>query len=169
MRTLGREELCAAQRGLKPPSPGVLSLATPLLAGQATEGMDSATLQFLTASALRRTKEEERKQELDDEALDNKLEAEFDALMATSRQEARLSAVLRERAELIERKKRRKKKLPRSGCTRRRRRQWHDRCTGLLVVMHLEMCSLWSTTGPRCSASWPVWTRRTRTELVGFC
>ena len=27
-------------------------------------------------------------------------------------------------------KKRRKKQLPRSGCTRRRRRQWHDRCAG---------------------------------------
>ena len=132
--------------GPKPPSPGVPSVATPLLAGQATEGMDSATLRFLIASALRRKKkeeeDEERKQELEKEALDDKLEAEMDALMAidperlTSRQEARLSAILPERAELIERKRRaarktrRKKKLLRSGCNRRRRRQWHDCCAG---------------------------------------
>ena len=59
------------------------SLAT-LLAGQATEGMDSATLPFLTASALRRKKKEEEEKvlELEDEALDDKLEAELDALMA---------------------------------------------------------------------------------------
>ena len=107
--------------------------------------MDSATLRFLTASALRRKKEEEeeRMQELEDEALDDKLEAELDALMAigferlTSRQEARLLAVQQERVDLIERrkrrraarktKKRRKKKLPRSGGARRPHRQWHVR------------------------------------------
>ena len=52
----------AAPRGLKPPSPGEPSLATPVLAGQATKRMDSATLRFLTASALRRTKKEEEEQ-----------------------------------------------------------------------------------------------------------
>ena len=31
----------------------------------------------------------------------------------------------------------------------------------LLVTMHLALCSLLASTGPRCSASWPVWTRRT--------
>ena len=31
----------------------------------------------------------------------------------------------------------------------------------LLVPMHLVMCSLWSMTGPCCSATRPVWTRRT--------
>ena len=88
--------------------------------------------------------EEERKQELADEALDDKLDAEFDALVATgperltSRQNARLSAVLRERAELVERrtkrrtmrkrKKRRKRKTPRtsSSCCHAHRR--HRQC-----------------------------------------
>ena len=59
LRRETEHEQHAALRGPKPPSPGVPSLATPVLAGQATEGMDSATLRFLTASALRRTKEEE--------------------------------------------------------------------------------------------------------------
>ena len=83
--------------------------------------------------------------------LDDKLEAEFDALMAighlTSRQEARLSAVMRERLELIERrqrrrvarkskKRRKKKKLPRSGLTRRRPRQWRGRYAGPDVPHH---------------------------------
>ena len=74
---------------------------------------------------------------------DDKLDAEVEALMAirperfTSRQNARLCAVMRELAELIERRKRRrtmrkkkkrKKKLPRSGCTRRRLRQCFAGC-----------------------------------------
>ena len=62
-RTETEHELYAAKRRPKPPSPGVPSMAFPLLVGQATEGMDSATLQFLTASALRRTKEEEEEEE----------------------------------------------------------------------------------------------------------
>ena len=73
--------------------------------------------------------------------LDDKLEAEFDALMAighlTSLQEARLSAEMRERRELFERrraarktKKRRKKKLPRSGGARHPHRQRHVRYAG---------------------------------------
>ena len=78
---------------------------------------------------------------MDDQALDDNLEAEFDALMAighlTSRQEARLSAVLREWTELIERKKRRraarkskkrrKKKLPQTSysCAARTRKPGH--------------------------------------------
>ena len=157
---------------------GQVAAWAPLLAVSSLRGADGVndtTVKFLLRAELKEQKEEEveeeRKQELVDEALDDKLDAEMDALMAigperlTSRHNARFS-----RAELIERSKRRrtmrkknqrrKKKLPRSGSTRRR--QWHDRCAGFfLVVMHLEMCSLWSTTGPRCSASWPVWTRRT--------
>ena len=102
--------------------------------------------------------------------LDDKLEAEFDALMAighlTSRQEARLSAVMRERLELIERrkrrrvarksKKRRKRKLPR---TCRLPRQCMFARLVLLVVLHLALCSLLSSTGPRCWAFWLLWTR----------
>ena len=30
----------------------------------------------------------------------------------------------------------------------------------VVVMMHLAICSLLASPGPRCSASWPVWTRR---------
>ena len=89
-------------------------------------------------SLRRRRRRRRRKQELADEALDDKLEAEFSAPSA-SRQEARLRAIQQERLDLIERrkrrraarksKKRRKKKTPRtsSSCCRahRRQRQWY--------------------------------------------
>ena len=58
--------------------------------------------------------QEKRKQELADEARDDKLDAEMDALMAigperlTSRQEARFRAIQQERLDLIERRKRRR-------------------------------------------------------------
>ena len=48
---------------------------------------------------------------------------------------------------MSKKKKRKKKKLPRSGCARRRHRQRHVRYA-VLIVMHLEMCSFWLTTGP---------------------
>ena len=67
--------------------------------------------------------------------LDDKLEAKFNALMAighlTSRQNARLTALMRERAELVEKRKKRKRKrkTPKtsSSCGRphRRHRQCH--------------------------------------------
>ena len=31
----------------------------------------------------------------------------------------------------------------------------------VVVMMHLAICSLLASPGPRCSASWPIWTRRT--------
>ena len=96
---------------------------------------------YLLRAELKKKKEEEeeeRKQVLADEALDEKLDAEMDVLMAigserlTSRQHARLSAVLRERAELVERRKKRrtmrkrkkrsKRKLPKSSSGVRVRR-----------------------------------------------
>ena len=49
-------ELYAAPRGPKPPSPGVPSLATPLLAGQETEVLDASTLAFLTRAVLEKKK-----------------------------------------------------------------------------------------------------------------
>ena len=57
-------ELYAAPRGPKPPSPGVPSLATMLLAGQATEVLDASTLAFLTRAVL----EEKKKAEVEKEA-----------------------------------------------------------------------------------------------------
>ena len=80
-------------------------LSTPLLADTAAEIVDARMAKFLLQAALKtkEEEEEERKQELAEEALDDKLDAESDALMAigpervSSRQDARLSAVLRER------------------------------------------------------------------------
>ena len=135
---------------------GYVAAGAPLLAVSSlrgADGVDDTAVKFLLRAELKKKKEEdeERQQELADEVLDDKLEAEFDALMAighlTSRQEARLSAVMRERLELIERrqrrraarkskKRRKKKKLPRSGLTRRRPRQWRGRYAGPDVPHH---------------------------------
>ena len=56
-------ELYAASRGPRPPSPGVPSLATPLLAGQVTEVLDTSTLAFLTRAVM----EEKKKAEVEKE------------------------------------------------------------------------------------------------------
>ena len=37
-----------------------------------------------------------------------------------------------------------------------------------LVTFLLALCSLRSSSGLRCPASWPVWTRRTRMQLIDF-
>ena len=39
---------------------------------------------------------------------------------------------------------------------------------GFLVTMLFTQCSLWSSTGPRCSASWPLWKRRTSMRSSSF-
>ena len=49
----------AALRGLKPPSPGVPSLATPLLAGAGGEAVDGTALSYLLHLRERKRKEEE--------------------------------------------------------------------------------------------------------------
>ena len=120
-----------------------MAARAPLLAVSSlrgADGVDDTAVKFLLRAELKKKKkeEEERKQVLADEALDEKLDAEMDALMAigperlTSRQQARLSAVLRERAELVERRKKRrtmrkrkkrsKRKLPKSSSGVRVRR-----------------------------------------------
>ena len=75
------------------------------------------------------------------------------------------------------RKKRKKKKLPKtsshssSGCARLRQRQWHARFAGFPGDVPLR--ALRSSSGLRCSATWPVWTRsifRSSTlEVAGMC
>ena len=61
------------------------------------------------------------------------------------------------------RKKRRKKKLPKTsssgGPARRRQRQWH--VSGFPGDFSPRAVFPYLSTGPRCSASWPVWIRRT--------
>ena len=100
---------------------GYVAARAPLLAVSSlrgADGVDDTAVKYLLRAELKKKKkeeeEEERKQVLADEALDEKLDAEMDALMAigperlTSRQQTRLSAVLRERAELVERRKKRR-------------------------------------------------------------
>ena len=85
---------------------GYVAAGAPLLAVSSlrgADGVDDTAVKYLLRAELKKKKEEEeeeeRKQELADEVLDDKLEAEVDALMAighlTSRQEARLSASAR--------------------------------------------------------------------------
>ena len=152
-------------------------LPAPLLAVSSlrgADGVDDTAVKYLLRAELKKKKEEEeeRKQELADEVLDDKLEAEFDALMAighlTSRQEARLSAVVRERLELVERrkkrrtmrkrKKRRKRKTPKtsSSCGRAHRQQQqcyvHDWFSWCLL---LALCPVLRSSNPGCY-SWAV-------------
>ena len=99
-----------------------------------------------------------------------------------------------------EKKKRKKKKLPKTSSGPPHRQGWPRRralqrqvsavhrvhCVSLrhvvdvpgvqvvqipvVVMMHLAICSLLASPGPRCSASWPVWTRRIAGDLHGwFC
>ena len=106
-----------------PPEPepqGGAAAEVPLLVMASLAGgdaVDATTVSYLLKVALVKKREEEekrrvKKEQAEDEALEDKLEAEEDALLAigrlTSRQEARLSAVLRERVEVTERMKRRR-------------------------------------------------------------
>ena len=99
-------ELAACLRSLGAPSPSL-----PQLAAAASDALDDSALRFLTALAFRKRKEEddEATQKLKDEARLEKLEEEFEVLVAigperlSSRQDARLTTVMRERAEVYKR------------------------------------------------------------------
>ena len=119
---------------------GYVAARAPLLAVSSlrgADGVDDTAVKFLFRAELKKKKkkkeDEERQQELADEALDEKLGAEMDALMAigperlTSRQQARLSAVLRERAELVERRKKR-------GTMRKRKKRSKRKLPSPLLV-----------------------------------
>ena len=125
----------------------VPSLAVPLLAGAAGEAVDSSSLGYLTAAALRQREEEERQKELEEREEAKKRADEMQSLLAVPRA-LRTPAQLRRFQELAaqssdswaslrrrERKKRRKKKPSKSssssGHARRRLRQWHARFAGL--------------------------------------
>ena len=94
---------------------GCVAAGAPLLAVSSlrgADGVDDTAVKYLSLAELKKEEEqeeeEERKQELVDEALDDKLGADFDALMAigperlTSRQGARPRAIQQERLDLIE-------------------------------------------------------------------
>ena len=131
----------AALRGLKPPSPGVPSLATPLLAGQATEELDASTLAFLTRAVLEEKKKAEAEKAAKEKVKEERrrrqrrqaLEQEFLALLniPAAHRSAQQAVRLNELVELDEaeaaaassssqqgrrkRKKKRKKKLPKTS------------------------------------------------------
>ena len=131
-----------------------------------------------------REKEQLKRQEDQEEARLTRLQAERDALLVlgletlSSQQKKRLNAVLdereaiwdrRERRRVVakrKRKKRRKKKTPKTsssrGRARRRQRQCHTLSQLVIVVsFFFTLCFTRSSTGLRCLASWPVWSRRT--------
>ena len=148
---------------------GYVAAGAPLLAVSSlrgADGVDGTAVKFLLRAELKKKEEEEeeeeeRKQELADEALDEKLDAEMDAPVAigperlTSRQNARLSAILRERAELIERRKRRrrKKRLPRIPLSRQGRRRPCAHLREVPAVQRVLRSSSSTTFGHSCCAA----------------
>ena len=74
----------AALRGPKPPSPGVPSLAMPVLAGTAGEAVDRTALSYLLQQSLAATREEEEERKLVELEVKRK-EAELQSLAATTR------------------------------------------------------------------------------------
>ena len=97
----------------------LLTLALPVLTGSAGEVVDSSSLRFLTAAALRQRKEEEEKVKREATAQEKVAESEV-------QQQARLLLERNKR----KRKKRRKRRTPRTssrslrGRAHRRQRQW---------------------------------------------
>ena len=104
------------------------TLALPVLAGSAGEVVDSSSLRFLTASALktRREEEEERKKK-EEEKMEQRLAVHVEAALALER--ARLLS--EQASKRRKRKKRRKRRTPRTSSLpslrrpRRRQRQLH--------------------------------------------
>ena len=110
------------------------SLALPSLAAPASDALDDSALHILTAAALRKRKDEEeekeeeaRRQKLKDEVRVEKLEEEFQVLMATERlssqQDARLNAVMRERGEVRRRMRKTAASSSHPGMGTRRKRK----------------------------------------------
>ena len=85
------------------------------------------------------------------------------------------AALVKKKKEEEKERKRleRRPHLPPSRAGRRGRRRGRSAFLALvvflevlLVVMHLALCFLPSSSGLRCSALWPIWTRRTVMQLV---
>ena len=129
----------------------VPTLALSVLAGSAGEAVDDRSLRFLLGRSLAEKEEEEEEEKR------RKEKVEFcQASLARARE---LYGSKRKR------KKRRKRRTPQTssrslhGGARRQKRQWH--VSGSPGDVLLVLCSLRSSTGLRCLASWPIWTRRT--------
>ena len=144
------------------------TLALPVLAGSAGEVVDSSSLRFLTASALkaRREEEEEKEKKKEKEKMEKRSAVHVEAAVAHER--ARL--LLEQASKRRKRKKRRKRRTPRTSSRpsfrrpRRRPRRWHAPGWFSSVFL-LALCSSLSLAGPRCLASRPFWIRRTVTRF----
>ena len=123
----------------------VSSVSLPVLADRAAEVVDSSSLRYLTAAALRQREEEERQKRFEEREEAKKRADEMQSLLSVPR-DLRTPAQLRRFQELAaqssdswvslrrKRKKKRKKKAPKAsssrGRARRRQRQWHFCVTG---------------------------------------
>ena len=131
--------------------------------------MDSSSLRFLTASALKARREEEEEEERkkkEKEKMEERSAVHVDGAVALER--ARL--LLEQASKRRKRKKRRKRRTPRTSSLpslrrpRRRPRRWHAPGWFSSVFL-LALCSSLSFAGPRCSTSRLFWTRRTVTRF----
>ena len=125
-------------------------------AGAAGEGVDSSSLRFLTAAALRQRKEEEDEEERkreQEKVRERKKEQEKELALL---EKALLSRELAGKRR--KRKKRRKRRTLRTssrslrGCARRGQRQWHARNAGFPGYVPLRAVPF-GCRQPRCSAS----------------
>ena len=142
------------------------TLALPVLAGSAGEVVDSSSLRFLTASALKaRREEEEEERKKEKEKMEKRSGVHVEAAVALER--ARL--LLEQASKRRKRKKRRKRRTPRTSSLpslrrpRRRPRRWH--APGWFLQFFSSRCVFVAFAGPRCSTSRLFWTRRTVTRF----
>ena len=138
----------------------------PLLHLGAGEVHDGPLVSFLLQRALQERREEEEERRMLEEQEELNFLRAVPPERRTPQQVQRTTDVLKQRWAKRKRKKRRKRRTPRTssrslrGRARRRQRR-HARFASFAVMFLFALCSLRLTTGPRCLASWLVWTRRT--------
>ena len=140
------------------------SLATPSLADTTADVVDSSSVRFLAASALKARREEEKKEEKEKQKADLEKSLDVHAEASAALERAHLWSELASKRR--KRKKRRKRRTPRTSSrpSHRRPRRWHAPGWFSSVFL-LALCSSLSLAGPRCSASRLFGTRRTVTRF----
>ena len=154
---------------------GVLLLGAPLMASPSAEAIDESTLSFFLAENFSRVKEEEVKElEAELATKERVLVSEVERFLRSFDRSRQLTAVehravawfvaksavkLREKRK----KKRRKRRLLRGVWIRRCGQGSRSRSS-----FSGAQCSFLLSTGLRCSASWPVCTRRTSPRSSSF-
>ena len=122
----------AALRGPKPPSPGVPSVAAPLLAAPAADGVDEAALSFLQRRALEDKRKEEQLAKEKEEERNHKVLDSLEQKLQQMLHESSSSAVRKRKRKRKKRKRRTPRTSSRSSCgpARRRQRQLHTPYAG---------------------------------------